>query len=533
MLLFCVMEAGAQWRTGGVSICDTSSNSGLDLGPRLAPDSKGGAYICWQDYRAGDADIFAQHVDSMGRILWQRNGISIAATPEQQAYPRIVADGAGGAIIAWEDDRTDVETYVYAQRIDPFGQSLWPLNGVKVASKGGLFVSIDSDGIGGALIGWSTVYDITVQKLDSLGNRVWGDSGVQVSTRSGSVYPGDIWIVSDGAKGAIVAWSEGSFPALGVYAQRIDSSGIIAWREGGILLSDSVSSNNGVAICSDGAGGGIVDWGNETQALSYAQRVDEDGMIAWAPGGTALGNLAGGGAQRNISDGVGGAFIGHGRYVQHLDRLGKKLWRSAGVQYTFNSTRQSTQARTSEGGMWNFWQNFIGGAGFHIYGQWIDSSGRIRWGETGTPISSVDNYQELPFAVADGYGHALVCWGEGKGASFHGSSVYCAKVDTNGVFTSLHTKTGNSAPTMPRLDQNYPNPFNSETTVSFYLPSQTHVNLTVFDCVGRETTTLLNEVKPVGNHFVRIDLHDKPSGVYFYRLLTRSSCKTNTMLLIR
>ena len=73
------------------------------------------------------------------------------------------------------------------------------------------------------------------------------------------------------------------------------------------------------------------------------------------------------------------------------------------------------------------------------------------------------------------------------------------------------------------LAQNYPNPFNPSTTIGYQLTADSHVKLAVFDVLGREISTLVNDVQRTGAHIVRWDALAMPSGVYFYRLDVRST----------
>lgn len=68
------------------------------------------------------------------------------------------------------------------------------------------------------------------------------------------------------------------------------------------------------------------------------------------------------------------------------------------------------------------------------------------------------------------------------------------------------------------LDQNFPNPFNPTTTIYYQLPTESRVTLKVFDILGREVITLVNEERPAGYHDVRWDAINVASGVYFYRM---------------
>lgn len=93
--------------------------------------------------------------------------------------------------------------------------------------------------------------------------------------------------------------------------------------------------------------------------------------------------------------------------------------------------------------------------------------------------------------------------------------------------------TNETIPLFYNLSQNYPNPFNSSTTIEYSLPEQSHVIIKVYDLLGREITTLLNEAKPAGNYSVNFDGSGLTSGVYFYRLSTGEFNETKKLLLLR
>lgn len=83
------------------------------------------------------------------------------------------------------------------------------------------------------------------------------------------------------------------------------------------------------------------------------------------------------------------------------------------------------------------------------------------------------------------------------------------------------------------LSQNYPNPFNPSTQISFSLPKAADVKLVVFDILGREVATLVNEFRSAGNHNIEFNASNLSSGVYFYRLETDNFTDTKKMLLIK
>jgi hypothetical protein len=80
-------------------------------------------------------------------------------------------------------------------------------------------------------------------------------------------------------------------------------------------------------------------------------------------------------------------------------------------------------------------------------------------------------------------------------------------------------QTGNEAPQSYNLFQNYPNPFNPSTKITYSVPKQSLVNITVFDVLGKEVAKLVdNFVRPAGEYDVTFDASNLPSGVYFYKM---------------
>lgn len=84
-----------------------------------------------------------------------------------------------------------------------------------------------------------------------------------------------------------------------------------------------------------------------------------------------------------------------------------------------------------------------------------------------------------------------------------------------------------------RLKQNYPNPFNPTTEIRFELPESDFVRLAVYDLLGREVRTLVNENLPSGNHTIHFDATTEPTGIYMYRLETSNYQATRKMMLIK
>lgn len=84
-----------------------------------------------------------------------------------------------------------------------------------------------------------------------------------------------------------------------------------------------------------------------------------------------------------------------------------------------------------------------------------------------------------------------------------------------------------------QLMQNYPNPFNPTTTISYQLSAISFTTLKVYDAMGREVATLVNEVKSAGTYSVTFDATKLSSGIYFYRLQAGEFIEAKKMLLMK
>ncbi len=83
------------------------------------------------------------------------------------------------------------------------------------------------------------------------------------------------------------------------------------------------------------------------------------------------------------------------------------------------------------------------------------------------------------------------------------------------------------------LEQNYPNPFNPETTISYQLPKSEFVLIKVFDSLGREVATLVNEEKSAGYHQINFKGSELSSGIYFYQLHSGNFVQTKKLIFIK
>ena len=241
---FCInpLLLSAQWEVNNLINTPVCIEFGKQNDVRILGDGEHGAFLAWKDARNGNdnPDIYVQHVDSSGMMLWENNGKPICTDTTDQSTPNLCTDGNGGFILTWSDRRNGGERDVYAQRVSHDGVVLWTNNGVNVAGKPirEHNEKIASDDNGGAFIIWeqydsiAQIWDIALQRIDANGNLLWNPQGINVTNVvSNKLNPK---IQKDKSGGLFVVWQDmRNGLDYDVYAQRFDSQGQRLWGGSG------------------------------------------------------------------------------------------------------------------------------------------------------------------------------------------------------------------------------------------------------------------------------------------------------------
>lgn len=109
--------------------------------------------------------------------------------------------------------------------------------------------------------------------------------------------------------------------------------------------------------------------------------------------------------------------------------------------------------------------------------------------------------------------------------------VSCSFVPIADIITSVVS--GSSLPGTFALYQNYPNPFNPSTRISYSISKPCHVSIIIYDILGRDVCTLVNEEKPTGNYLIDYDGSGMTSGIYFYQMKVADFIETKKMILLK
>ncbi len=634
LVLLPSVRVSASWQVDGNPISVATGNQSL---PQIISDGAGGAIIAWADNRGGNYDIYAQRVNASGAVQWAENGVVLCTTTGDQYSPNLVSDGAGGAIVTWED----FGLYVYAQRVNASGAVQWPTGGVVLGTTSSYQENsqIISDGAGGAIITWqgrssANNNEIYAQRVNASGAVQWTADGVVLCAATGDQeHPA---IASDGAGGAIVTWDDGR-GNRNIYAQRVNASGAVQWTADGVVLCAATGDQEHPAITSDGAGGAIAAW-MDSRVIGawdiYAQRVDASGAVQWIANGAAICTAADNqGFAAIASDGAGGAIVAWNDlrsgsrgdiYTQCVDASGAVQWAADGVALCTAAWDQGLPAIVSDGagGAIVTWEDARSDdpVYYHIYAQWVGASGAVQWAADGVALCTAEGDQMLPAIASDGVGGAIVTWGDARNGS---CDIYAQRVCTGvapvatlltsftasvdesvvrvgwelsepvagltfdvlrssagpGAFEEISvaiesngkaysfadkrcapgsilryrvdvTESGarrtlfeTDAMAVPvgllALFQNAPNPFNPTTTLRYYLPAACEVTLSIFDASGRLVATLVDrERREAGQHigtWSGLDSRGEavPSGVYFSMLIAGKDRLSNKLILLR
>lgn len=291
--LLATGDVAPGWETKGV-LLSTSIHPETDA--KVIADGAGGALVTWWDTHGlvgglYQSDIFVQHLRADGSVdpAWPDTGRVLCGAPDEQGLPRIVSDGAGGALVVWEDYRGGGAGDVYAQHVFASGlvDPAWPVDGrpMTLATGPQYAVRATSDGAGGMIATWkderSEVPDIYAQRVLASGQIAGGWSADGRGVRVGGDEDAGPAIASDGAGGALVAWYDyRSFSSYDLYVQHLPSTGLAdpTWPTNGRALITHGSQQTSPVVVSDGDGGVLVTWADSRQNL-YAQRMARHGVL--------------------------------------------------------------------------------------------------------------------------------------------------------------------------------------------------------------------------------------------------------------
>ncbi len=446
------------WQEGGVPVCTYQD---IQISLNIVENNVGGAYILWRDSRNPSVDLYAANLDGDGTNLWATDGMPIANTNYPETSNSMREDGAGGFFIGYQVAINN-NANIFAKRFNSDGDSVWgdPIP-VAVANGDQSTVRVSPDGLGGFVFVWEDKREVTTnifaQRLLDDGTADWGEyievySDEDDEQSFAQSYP---QVQADGLGNTIIAWQDtrSAFDNVGIFAQKINSSGEKVWAEDGVEIRANQVRELTLRIDSDTNGGAYVVWtdmrnGDFPQVDIYAQHLNSDGTFQWGDDGLAICTASN--EQNNPLIKMNDDHI----FVVWLDaRTG-----SIGIdQQIINASSEFVLAENGETVFYGlsgdagknelievhprlaqndviavWWDTRSASNGYQIFYQFINPDGSVDLEENGRPITIPTGFEQSDFrAATNDQGQTLVIWLEQRG--FY-PKVYAQLIDVDGSY---------------------------------------------------------------------------------------------------
>ncbi len=362
--------------------------------------------------------------------------------------------------------------------------------------------------------GPSPNFDILLMKSDSLGDTLWTRTYNQSSYDEGVMVKenidGDYIILGN------LSYNMGatSFPVV----VKADSSGNNLWKKSFGYYSSTHEYAIGNSLLTTQDGGCLILVRARRAVTFIAEtliiKIDALGDTLWTKN---LQVNCEGASMKKTSD--GGYIIVGERYgsifLSKTDSLCNTLWTNTFGQAGANETGEDIQQLPDDG--------YIIVGNIESSTLWLirtDALGDTLW------TSTYNLYRGLRIKSTLDGGYIIL------GILYDGSGYY-GLMKTAPDITYVKRKSEPIIPQTTILWQNYPNPFNPKTSIRYSIRSNLDVSIKVYDLLGKEIATLVNEKKPAGAYTVEFDASKLSSGIYFYQLQADDFIETKKMMLMR
>jgi hypothetical protein len=529
-----------------LTVCDTSGNQEL---PKIAATSDGGCYISWFDTRSGAYRVYMQRLNAQGVKQWGENGLLVSANPQSSSLVDwdLAVDDSNNAVVVFTDTRASSTINPYAYRISPQGDFRWGPNGVALSNATSVFqadpkVAVTSDN--GFVFVWqygSSPNQAAMQRLNAAGEKQWGTDPILISGGASEHRWRPSLVASDNGS-VILLYAGFTGTTLNpqnykLFSQKVSSAGTTIWADT-VYSQGRVSGFVVPKIFPDANNGAFYVWHDErggANSTSYVQHFTSSGTRVFPVDGTASSTLAGrlhNDASVAYTPATGETYM----FWYETNSSTQNVYGVYGQKFSANGTRQWSDSgkvfRPFGGGQPSFIRCFGRDSSVVVFyldatttltrfvkGFRSDRNGNILWGGGIITVCSVASDKGRLAGAFTANGNSLLAWSDKR---LDDNGVYAQELNFEGQL-GIITRIGQMDGAVPEgcsLEQNYPNPFNPSTTITFATPagSQYAVSLRVYDLLGREVATLVNEQLAPGTYTAQWVATGFASGVYFYRL---------------
>jgi hypothetical protein len=521
----------------------------------IVSDGDGGAIIVWKDERTVKSGIYAQRIDNNGLILWDENGVAISDSGfTTDTDPNIISDGKGNAIISWTRNENAYVKKVWANGL------LYPGNIVNVSMAKTMYgnpgdtivtpMNVDnifvSDNVLSCVFYLETDTSvIRVVGFDSIGTLAVGTTLNTNFSRIDSVYFSVNTLIPITGSGTL----------LKIKLLVNDSS---KWGDIDTVKIDSFVYNSGVPAVrvSDGFYAGQFRVYGDVTGDDSAKAIDASQILKYVVGKTTFDSLT-----KIVADVSGngkifaydGALVllhdigylpqfptGDTLFAWHLGFRRLAPITNSKAEIIANIVRTETDVIIPIE-LRNI-NNVLSSDIVLSYDNELIEFVGYNTTEISKDFQIMTNYKDgvlyVSMASVKGMtedGKLIELRFRAKNENFDIQFVsFSLNEEEFEVSTGLET----NMPKKFALHQNYPNPFNPETVIKFDLPKSSDVILKIYNVLGQEIRTLINERKPAGYHSVKWDSRNNngvtvSSGIYLYRLKAGEFVITKKMILIK
>ena len=458
---------------------------------KIGVDSLGIVTAVWRDQRNNRPNIYCQRFNSNGAFSGQNFRININPDSSGSSAVAVSKDGTFG--VCWVEINGTINNSSKV-KFRLYNSLALPLTGeIIVNDTNGNFSGPLSVGVNNEnefTIVWEQK-NILFQKIDSIGNKIGINSKVNDDTGNYQHKNPVVSVRRDGS--FIITWQDSRPPSTenseDIYMQIFSKKGIPVG--GNSKVSDDTilyNKQSNPKISSDTSGKFCISFSNfnlnEVQTDVECQLYNQDGSRFgnnFKIAGSIIDEYNSAIFKKENGDMVSGFIYDNGfRYVSYFQRINSSGILNGGP-YIVSGQKPFINKYYSDIAVWND----------RIISVWSDERN-----------SNLDVYSNI--------------------RSF-------TNPDTTVSIQNISLET----PSEFKLYQNYPNPFNPVTHLEFGISKLGFVSLKLYDFLGKEVKTLVNEIRPAGIYKVQFDGGDLPSGVYFYKIESGDFIQVKSMILIK
>lgn len=508
---------------------------------------------------AGNLDMFTAKYDTAGNLLWIKQGLSVS----QLSSYAIAVDAVGHIAVACYFGSSTATTATFGGvtlttygnrdaavvKYTPNGEVLWAANmGGTLSTEESNDVCFDPLGnvyvtglfntqanFGSISLNSNGGTDAFIVKFDPFGTVLWaknaggplGDEGQGITYANGHIYA--VGVFDSAATFGTINLSAVSGLAgdQEIFYTKLDLDGnfIQAYSAGGAgddNAEDIVSDADGyLYIIGEFQGTATFNTTVLTSAGgddAFMMKIAPNSDIMWIKQAGGAGTEKGYGAAFDL----GGNYYGTG-YFQQVASFGSIQLTSAGSEDIY-ITKIGNYPVPVELALFN-----ASVAGNNVNLNWITATETNNFGFDVERKYDNGSFVSAAFIKGNGTKTTPSSYSFNDGNLSAGKYVYRLKqIDLDGSFTySKSVEVEISKPTEFALNQNFPNPFNPSTVISFELPVEANVTVTIFNSLGEEISKVIKGALTAGHHQFIFDAHNLSSGIYIYQL--NAACKNGEL----